>query len=133
MFSKASDDFLAEYSHIHGNKDLSYKYLLDISQDIIAKDTFNDKVRSKLSISDKERNSEAYKSLISLYRDGCIKHLVENLLPGIGLSQVRTESCADLTQYIQDQSEKTYGRESLLHQRTVELSLGFTVKHVSDD
>jgi hypothetical protein len=132
MFSKASDAFLAEYAQMYGTKNISYKYLVDISQGDTATHLSHDEGPSTPPVSDKERESEAYKNLKSLYRFGCIKYLVEDLLPGIGLSQVQTESCEDLAKYIQEQSKERYGFESDLYKKAVELSQGFTVNLVSD-
>ena len=133
MFSKASDAFLAEYAKLYGTESSNYKYLRDISQGGTATHVYHDEGPSTPPVSDEERESEAYKHLKSLYRIGCIKYLVEDLLPGIGLSQVQTESCADLDEYIQDQSKKRYGFESYLYKKAVDLSRGLTVNLVPND
>ena len=130
---EASDAFLAEYAKLYGTESSNYKYLRDISQGGTATHVYHDEGPSTPPVSDEERESEAYKHLKSLYRIGCIKYLVEDLLPGIGLSQVQTESCANLDEYIQDQSKKKYGFESYLYKKAVDLSRGLTVNLVPND
>jgi hypothetical protein len=133
MFSKASDAFLAEHAQMYGTANPSYKYLVDISQGTTATHVSHDEGSSTPPVSDDARKSQAYQDLIPLYRIGCIKYLVEDLLPGIGLSQVQTESCADLDEYIQDQSKKKYESESYLYKKAVDLSRGLTVNLVPND